>query len=60
MNNKVVENLVSRSVCLADQADLFIGDFHLVNGRIGSSNYVDFCRGIKVLTSGKISYMFMV
>ena len=34
---------------------MFIGDFHLVNGRIGSSIYEDFCRGIKVLTASKIS-----
>ena len=33
----------------------FIGDFHLVNGQIGSSIYEDFCRGIKVLTASKIS-----
>ena len=34
---------------------MFIGDFHLVNGRIGSSIYEDFCSGIKVLTASKIS-----
>jgi len=34
---------------------MFIGDFHLVNGQIGSSNYEDFCRVIKVLTASKIS-----
>ena len=39
---------------------MFIGDFHLVNGRIGSSIYEDFCRGIKVLTASKISYFFLL
>ena len=34
---------------------MFICDFHLVNGLIGSSIYEDFCRGIKVLTASKIS-----
>ena len=45
------------TVCVAWQnwSGMFIGDFHLVNGRIGSSIYEDFCRGIKVLTARKIS-----
>jgi hypothetical protein len=34
---------------------LFTGGFHLEISRIGSSNYGDFCRGIKVLTVSRIS-----
>jgi hypothetical protein len=34
---------------------MFIRGFHLVNDRIGSSNYGDFGRGIKVLTARKRS-----
>jgi hypothetical protein len=32
---------------------LFTGRFHLVNCRIGSSNYGDFCRGTKLLLPAK-------
>jgi hypothetical protein len=34
---------------------LFTGGFHLEISRIGSSNYGNFCRGIKVLTVSRIS-----
>jgi hypothetical protein len=37
------------------RADLFTGEFHLEIGRIGSSNYGYFCRGIKFLTVSRIS-----
>jgi hypothetical protein len=36
------------------RAGLFTGGFHLEIGRISSSNYGDFCRGIKVLTVSRI------
>jgi hypothetical protein len=37
------------------RAGLFTGGFHLEIDRIGSSNYEDFCIGIKVPTVSRIS-----